>query len=88
MKKSNRILIVLVILLGALLLLSSRPSSPMGDQVTVTSEIVNQDGMTYRVFKGKAQFDNHIDIEVINVTKEKLEIQKLKAEIEYYKSRK
>lgn len=60
-------------------------SGPGNGGVNISTEIVQADGMTYRVFKGKAQFDNHIDIEVVNVTKEKLEIERLKAEIEYYK---
>lgn len=63
-------------------------NAPGDGGVRVTSEVIQADGMTYRVFKGKATYDNHIDIEVVNVTKEKLEIQKLKAEIEYYKRRK
>ena len=60
-------------------------SAPGPGGVTVSSQIVQADGMTYRVFTGKATHDNYIDIEVVNVTKEKLEIEKLKAEIQYYK---
>lgn len=88
MKKTNRILIVLVIILLAFILMSSGASTPGDGGVRVTSEVIQAGGVTYRVFKGKSSYDNHIDIEVVNVTKEKLEIQKLKAEIEYYKSRK
>lgn len=60
-------------------------SAPISRGVDVSSQVIQADGMTYRVFTGKSSYANYIDIEVINVTKEKLEIQKLKAEIEYYK---
>lgn len=60
-------------------------SAPTSRGVDVSSEVIQADGMTYRVFIGKSSFDNHIDIEVVNVTKEKLEVERLKAEIEYYK---
>jgi len=60
-------------------------SAPGSGGVTVDSQVINMDGMTYRVFTGKSSYDNYIDIAVINVTKEKLEIEKLKAEIAYYK---
>jgi len=75
-----------IILIGVLALTSfTNPPSPPAYGVTVNSEIVQADGMTYRVFTGKATHDNYIDIEVVNVTKEKLEIERLKAEIAYYK---
>ena len=60
-------------------------NAPISRGVDVSSQVIQADGMTYRVFTGKSSYDNYIDIEVINVTKEKLEIAKLKAEIEYYK---
>ena len=60
-------------------------NAPASRGVDVSSEVIQADGMTYRDFTGKSSYDNHIDIEVVNVTKEKLEIAKLKAEIEYYK---
>ena len=73
-------------LIAVLALMSfTNPPAPTGYGVKVNSETIQADGMTYRVFTGKASHDNYIDIEVINVTKEKLEIEKLKAEIAYYK---
>ena len=47
----------------------------------VESQTYQADGMTYRVFVGRVNADG-VDIEVVNVTKEKLEIEKLKKEIE------
>lgn len=47
----------------------------------VESQVYQADGMTYRVFVGRVNADA-VDIEVINVTKEKLEVEKLKKEIE------
>ncbi len=46
----------------------------------VESEVYQADGMTYRVFVGRVNAAS-ADIEVVNVTKEKLEIEKLKKEI-------
>ena len=86
MKKIWKVLLILAIILMALILMSSGTSSPSSRGVDVASEIVNLDGMTYRVFTAKSSFDNYIDISVVNVTKEKLEVEKLKAEINYYKS--
>lgn len=76
-----------ILLLLAVLALTSFTSPSVSPiiGVSVDSEIVQADGMTYRVFTGKATHDNYIDIEVVNVTKEKLEIERLKAEIAYYK---
>jgi len=76
-----------ILLLLAVLALTSftSPPSPPTYGVTVKSEIVQADGMTYRVFTGKATHDNYIDIEVVNVTKEKLEIELLKLEIQKQK---
>jgi hypothetical protein len=85
MKKLHKALIIIGIIILALFLMSTTASAPSTGAVKVTSEVIYTDGMTYRVFKGKSTYDNHIDIEVINVTKEKLEIEKLKAEINYYK---
>ena len=48
------------------------------------SYIHQADGMTYRVFIGHLHA-NSVDIEVINVTKEKLEVEKLKLEIKHLK---
>ena len=47
----------------------------------VDSQVYQADGMTYRVFIGQMSIKT-VDIEVVNVTKEKLEIEKLKKEIE------
>ena len=85
MKQFLKALALIAIISIALLLISSTPSVPSTRGVDVSSEVVNLDGMTYRVFTAKSSYDNYIDIAVVNVTKEKLEIQKLKAEIEYYK---
>ena len=76
----------LLLLLGVLALTSFTNPAPPTYGVSVDSEIVHADGMTYRVFTGKATHDNYIDIEVVNVTKEKLEIEKLRLEIRKLKS--
>lgn len=86
MKRIHKILIILAIIAIALIFLSNTASAPGNGGVEVTTETINMDGVTYRVFKGKAAWDNHIDIEVVNVTKEKLEMERLRAEIKYYKS--
>jgi len=46
----------------------------------VRAETYRADGMTYRVFVGTLD-PKSVDIEVVNVTKEKLEVEKLKLEI-------
>lgn len=46
----------------------------------VDSKIHQADGMTYRVFISQIK-PHGVDIEVVNVTKEKLEVEKLKLEI-------
>ena len=79
----KKLALVAMIFIFASFTNASAPDNTRG--VDVSSEIVHLDGMTYRVFTGKSSFDNYIDIAVVNVTKEKLEIEKLKAEIEYYK---
>ena len=54
----------------------------MGDvSLRVESQTYQADGMTYRIFVGRVNADA-VDIEVVNVTKEKLEVEKLKKEIE------
>jgi hypothetical protein len=77
--------IILLIAVLALISFTNSPAPPVYG-VSVDSEIVQADGMTYRVFTGKATHDNYIDIEVVNVTKEKLEIEKLKLDIKKLKS--
>lgn len=72
----------ILVLLGVLVLTSfTNPTPTPTGGVKVSSETFQADGMTYRVFKGKAAFDNYIDIEVVNITKEKLEIELLKLEV-------
>jgi len=80
----KKLALVAMIFIFASFTNASAPSGLGG--VEVDSKVIQLDGMTYRVFTGKSSFDNYIDIAVINVTKEKLEIEKLKAEIAYYKS--
>ena len=52
--------------------------------VDVETKTYHADGMTYRVFIGYLE-PKSVDIEVVNVTKEKLEIEKLKLEIKKLK---
>ena len=85
MKRIHKILIILALVAIALIFLSntaSAPSPPMGPPDT---SLMTLDGMTYRVFTQYTWNGSDVEIVVINVTKEKLEVQKLKAEIEYYK---
>ena len=77
---------VIVLIILALLLMSNTASAPAPNQWEPWSETIYQDGMTYRLFIVKSGGPGGgIAMDVVNVTKEKLEIQKLKAEIEYYK---
>lgn len=55
-----------------------------GMYLKVSSETYQANGMTYRVFVARMD-PKSVDIEVVNVTKEKLEIEKLKLEIEKLK---
>jgi hypothetical protein len=51
---------------------------------TVKTYTETMDGMTYRIFVATT-IDNDIEIQVINTTKEKLEVEKLKLEIKNLK---
>lgn len=48
---------------------------------SVVTETKHMDGMTYRIFMAKETHGHQLDISVVNVTKEKLEVEKLKLEI-------
>lgn len=60
-------------------------NAPMSINVDVSTKLIEVKGMEFCIFIGKATFDNYIDIEVVNITKEKLEVEKLKLEIEKLK---
>lgn len=81
MKRLHKTLIIIGIILLALFLMSSKASAPAPPDVAVTS--VYRNGMEYGVFKWIV--GGRPAMEVVNFTKDKLEVEKLKAEIEYYK---
>jgi hypothetical protein len=86
MKRIYKTLMIIAFVILALLFMSNTAYAPDNSQFDPWSETVYYDGMTYRIFMVKSGGPGGgIAIDVVNVTKEKLEIEKLKAEIAYYK---
>ena len=48
---------------------------------SIVTHTKHLDGMTYRIFMAKETHGHQLEIAVVNVTKEKLEVEKLKLEI-------
>lgn len=84
MKKIWKFLLVFSIVSAGLIFTSTTASAPKGGWNDVRTTTIYSDGMTYKVFTQHTTTGGSISIDVVNVTKDKLEIQKLKAEIDYY----
>lgn len=84
MNKFWKVLLVLAIVLMSVIILSAnKPEPPM--RYKIESELIHENGMAYKIFILRDISLKYTDIEVVNITKEKLEIQKLKLEIERLK---
>lgn len=88
----KKILLVAAVLILSSFKISMEPKELMAQDrimkdmyLKVDSQTYQADGMTYRVFVGQI-IPEGVDIEVINVTKEKLEVEKLRLEIKRLKS--
>lgn len=84
-KKMKKFLIALVLLIG---LSSSTFKVEDGGYFAIKSEVMKVNNMSYLVVYNKYTRSSggvSTGVSVVNVTKDELEVQKLKLEIEYYK---